>query len=196
MVKSYLRYEPGLAFGVIASLDSKITYDPSGLHLLAPALDKLALWNLKQGLASKTFSPSSRSSHTLAVTSVAASPSSSSTSVTGFSSLSPLSRTSSSLLHNSDILLSLQIASGHADGSIRLWDYEKATCEATLNGHKSAVTALRYNHLSSLLASGGKDCDVILWDVVGEAGLFRLRGHRDQACPCCLKTSPFRILEA
>ncbi|CAL9207862.1 unnamed protein product [Musa hybrid cultivar] len=152
MVKSYLRYEPGFAFGVIASLDSKITYDPSGLHLLAPALDKLALWNLKQGLASKTFSPSSRSTHTLAVTSVAASPSSSSTS----------------------------IASGHADGSIRLWDYEKATCEATLNGHKSAVTALRYNHLSSLLASGGKDCDVILWDVVGEAGLFRLRGHRDQ----------------
>ncbi|RWW06832.1 hypothetical protein GW17_00029813 [Ensete ventricosum] len=160
MVKSYLRYEPGLAFGVIASIDSKITYDPSGLHLLAPALDKLAAWNLKQGFASKTFSPSSRSSHALAVTSVAASSSSSSTSVTGFSSLSPLSWTSSSLLHNSDIFLLFQIASGHADGSIRLWDCKKATCEATLNGHKSAVTALRYNHLSSLLASGGKDCDV------------------------------------
>lgn len=82
-----------------------------------------------------------------------------------------------------------QIASGHADGSIRLWDCEKATCEATLNGHKSAVTALRYNHLTSLLASGGKDCDVILWDVVGEAGLFRLRGHRDQASPLVLAIS-------
>ncbi|WOL09865.1 WD repeat-containing protein 3 isoform X1 [Canna indica] len=151
MVKSYLRYEPGLAFGVIASLDGNITYDPSGLHLLAPALDKIILWNLKQGLASKTFSASVRSTHTLGVTSIAASSSS-----------------------------STSIASGHADGSIRLWDCEKATCEATLNGHKSAVTALRYNHLNSVLASGGKDCDVILWDVVGEAGLFRLRGHRDQ----------------
>lgn len=40
--------------------------------------------------------------------------------------------------------------------------------------------ALRYNKLGSLLASGSKDNDVILWDVVGETGLFRLRGHRDQ----------------
>ncbi|XP_010918696.1 uncharacterized protein [Elaeis guineensis] len=150
MVRSYLRYEPGLAFGVIVSVDANICYDPLGKHLLAPALDNVGLWNLKQGLCSKTFSPSSRSSHSLAVTSIASSPSSSS------------------------------IASGHADGSIRLWDCEKGTCEATLNGHKSAATALRYNHLGSLLASGSKDCDIILWDVVGEAGVFRLRGHRDQ----------------
>ncbi|CAL5389396.1 unnamed protein product [Camellia sinensis] len=72
------------------------------------------------------------------------------------------------------------IASGYADGSIRIWHFEKGTCEITLNGHKGAVTALRYNKLGSLLASGSKDNDVILWDVVGESGLFRLRGHRDQ----------------
>ncbi|XP_039024825.1 WD repeat-containing protein 3-like [Hibiscus syriacus] len=34
--------------------------------------------------------------------------------------------------------------------------------------------------VGSLLASGSKDNDIILWDVVGETGLFRLRGHRDQ----------------
>lgn len=73
-----------------------------------------------------------------------------------------------------------KIASGYADGSIRIWDCEKGTCETTLNGHKGAVTALRYNKLGSLLASGSKDNDIILWDVVGETGLFRLRGHRDQ----------------
>lgn len=71
-------------------------------------------------------------------------------------------------------------ASGYADGSIRIWDCEKGTCETTLNGHKGAVSALRYNKIGSLLASGSKDNDVILWDVVGESGLFRLRGHRDQ----------------
>lgn len=49
-----------------------------------------------------------------------------------------------------------------------------------MNGHKGAVSILRYNKLGSLLASGSKDNDIILWDVVGEAGLFRLRGHRDQ----------------
>ena len=78
------------------------------------------------------------------------------------------------------LILCWQIASGHADGSIRLWDCERGTCEATLNGHKSAVTVLRYNPAGSLLASGSKDCDIILWDVIGEAGVFRLRGHRDQ----------------
>lgn len=73
-----------------------------------------------------------------------------------------------------------QIASGYADGSIRIWDCEKGSCETTLNGHGGAVSALTYNKLGSLLASGSKDCDIILWDVVGETGLYRLRGHRDQ----------------
>lgn len=73
-----------------------------------------------------------------------------------------------------------QIASGYSDGSIRIWDAERGTCEATFNGHSGAVTALRYNKLGSMLASGSKDNDIILWDVVGETGLFRLRGHRDQ----------------
>ncbi|KAJ1693885.1 hypothetical protein LUZ63_010583 [Rhynchospora breviuscula] len=152
MVKAYLRYEPAISFGVIASPDGNITYDPSGRHLLAPALEKISIWDLKKGLSTKTFAPStSRASHALAVTSVA-------------SSSSP----------------STSIASGHADGSIRLWDCERGTCEATLNGHKSAVTVLQYNPAGSFLASGGKDCDIIIWDVIGEAGLFRLRGHRDQ----------------
>jgi U3 small nucleolar RNA-associated protein 12 len=74
----------------------------------------------------------------------------------------------------------LQIASGFADGSIRIWDSDKGTCETTLNRHKGAVTVLRYNKLGSLLASGSKDNDIRLWDVVGESGLYRLRGHRDQ----------------
>ncbi|KAK3227328.1 hypothetical protein Dsin_007190 [Dipteronia sinensis] len=51
-------------------------------------------------------------------------------------------------------------------------DSEKGTCETTLNGHKGVVTALRYNDVGSLLASGSKDNDVILWEVVVETGLF------------------------
>jgi U3 small nucleolar RNA-associated protein 12 len=45
---------------------------------------------------------------------------------------------------------------------------------------QTAVSALRYNGSGEWLASGGKDTDVVVWDVVGEAGLCRLRGHRDQ----------------
>uniref|UniRef100_A0A5B7CEE9 Putative WD repeat-containing protein 3 n=1 Tax=Davidia involucrata TaxID=16924 RepID=A0A5B7CEE9_DAVIN len=150
MVKAYLRYEPAAAFGVIVSVDSNITYDSSGKHLLAPALEKVGVWHVRQGLCTKTLTPSSLSrSPSVVVTSIASSPSS-------------------------------LIASGYADGSIRIWDCEKGTCETTLNGHRGATVVLRYNKLGSLLASGSKDNDIILWDVVGETGIFRLRGHRDQ----------------
>ena len=49
--------------------------------------------------------------------------------------------------------------------------------QVTLTGHKGAVTAMRYNASGAMLASGAQDTDVILWDVVGEPGLFRLRGQ-------------------
>ncbi|CAI9097924.1 OLC1v1034446C2 [Oldenlandia corymbosa var. corymbosa] len=155
MVKAYLRYEQALSFGVIASGDSNIAFDSSGVHLFAPALEKVGVWNVRQGVCTKSLSPTVSSSSrgpAVAVTCIASSP----TSPTSF------------------------IACGYADGSIRIWDCEKGTCETTLNGHKSAVTTLCYNKLGSLLASGSKDSDIILWDVVGETGLFRLRGHRDQ----------------
>ncbi|KAM3341247.1 WD repeat-containing protein 3 [Capsicum galapagoense] len=154
MVKAYLRYEPAASFGVIVSGESNITYDNSGKHLLAPALEKIGIWNVKLHNCTKTLellSSSSSNGPSLAVTSIAVSPPSSS-----------------------------QIASGYAEGSIRIWDSDKGICDTTLNGHKGAVTALRYNKPGSFLASGGKDNDVIVWDVVGETGLFRLRGHRDQ----------------
>ncbi|KAK3148354.1 hypothetical protein QOZ80_3BG0293970 [Eleusine coracana subsp. coracana] len=152
MVKAYLRYEPALTFGVIASPESNVVYDPSGRLLLAAALDRLAAWDLKRGLPSITFAPSS-SSPSLAIFCIASSPSAAASS---------------------------SIASGHADGSIRLWDADTGACEATLHGHRSAASALRFAPSGAVLASGSKDCDVILWDVVAQAGLFRLRGHRDQ----------------
>ncbi|CAI9766340.1 unnamed protein product [Fraxinus pennsylvanica] len=167
MVKSYLRYEAAASFGVIASVDSNITYDNSGKHLLAAALEKLGVWHVRQGICTKTLAPSPSSSlgPSLAVTSIASSPSS-------------------------------LIACGYADGSVRIWDTEKGTCETTLNGHKGAVTVLRYNKVGSLLASGSKDNDIILWDVVGEAGLFRLRGHRDQVTDLVLLDSGKKLVSS
>ena len=52
-----------------------------------------------------------------------------------------------------------------------------AGVQVTLTGHRRAVTALRYSHSGAQLASGSQDTDVILWDVIGETGLFRLRAH-------------------
>ena len=78
MVKSYLRYEHAAAFSVIASLESNICYDSSGKFLLSPALDKVAVWHVRQAVCSKTLTPSPPShGPSPAVTSIVSSPSSS-----------------------------------------------------------------------------------------------------------------------
>jgi U3 small nucleolar RNA-associated protein 12 len=78
MVKSYLRYEPAAAFGVIVSREANIAYDSSGKHLLAPALEKVGVWHVRQGLCTKTLAPSPASPEaSVPVTSIASSPSSS-----------------------------------------------------------------------------------------------------------------------
>ena len=64
-------------------------------------------------------------------------------------------------------------AVGYANGSIRLWSASEKSVIATFNGHKKAVTALTFDAAGARLASGSQDTDLILWDVVGEAGLFR-----------------------
>lgn len=71
-------------------------------------------------------------------------------------------------------------AVGYGDGSIRVWDSRITTLIISFNGHKSAVTTLAFDKDGVRLASGAKDTDIILWDLVAEVGLFKLRGHKDQ----------------
>lgn len=68
----------------------------------------------------------------------------------------------------------------YGDGSIRLWDSRLASLLITFNGHGSAITVLAFDKQGVRLASGSKDTDLIVWDLVGEVGLFKLRGHKDQ----------------
>jgi U3 small nucleolar RNA-associated protein 12 len=64
-------------------------------------------------------------------------------------------------------------AVGYADGSVRLWSASGSSVIATFNGHKKAVTALAFDEGGTRLASGSQDTDLILWDIVAEAGMFR-----------------------
>ncbi len=66
-----------------------------------------------------------------------------------------------------------QFAVGYADGSIRLWSSSAGSSIVTFNGHKKAVTALAFDERGTKLASGSQDTDLIVWDVLGETGLYR-----------------------
>ena len=50
----------------------------------------------------------------------------------------------------------------------------------SFNGHRSAITTIAFDRDGVRLASGAKDTDIIVWDLVAEVGLFKLRGHKDQ----------------
>lgn len=64
-------------------------------------------------------------------------------------------------------------AVGYADGSIRLWSASVGSVITTFNGHKKAVSALAFDQEGTRLASGSQDTDLIVWDIVAEAGLYR-----------------------
>ena len=50
----------------------------------------------------------------------------------------------------------------------------------SFDGHRSAITTLAFDKYGVRLASGARDTDIIVWDLVAEVGLFKLRGHKDQ----------------
>jgi len=71
-----------------------------------------------------------------------------------------------------------------ANEQIRLWNMEDLNLVTgrhgsgtglmcTLNGHRGVVSTVHFNANGSQLVSGGADTDVVMWDVVGRAGLFR-----------------------
>jgi len=64
-------------------------------------------------------------------------------------------------------------AVGYADGSVRLWNRALVSVIATFNGHQKSVTALAFDAQGARLASGSQDTDIIVWDVMSEAGLYR-----------------------
>jgi U3 small nucleolar RNA-associated protein 12 len=76
---------------------------------------------------------------------------------------------------------------------VRVWTWA-GELQVTLNGHRGAVTALSFNRNATQLLSGAADTDVIVWDLVAEAGLFRLRGHRDAVTGVCLLEEHSKIV--
>ncbi len=94
---------------------------------------------------------------------------------------------------NSNIL-----AVGYLDGSLRLFDLKKRpdltglndfssqlnqqqqsiSSHLTFNGHKTSITSIGFDSNGVRLVTGSKDTDLVVWDLVGECGLFRLKGHK------------------
>lgn len=196
MVKAYLRYELSQAWGVITS-NSNICYDHSGTYLVASSLENVSIWNIKQGLVVRSLQSNSTlyhspNPHTLHSSANYPPPHPMQRQVrTLIPPPSQSDRPPGEVTHLAPSPISSQIAVGHSDGTIRLWDILTGTCQSTFAGHhRSAVTALRFEPTGAFLVSGSKDTDLILWDIAAETGLVKLRGHRGQITDALFLTLP------
>jgi len=46
-------------------------------------------------------------------------------------------------------------------------------------GHSSTITSLVIDASNAFLASGSQDTEIVVWDLIAEKGLYRLRGHKN-----------------
>ena len=70
-------------------------------------------------------------------------------------------------------------ATGHGDGTVRLWDSRTGYLLATLDGHIGGVEGLALSEDGRTLASGGMDGTVRLWDAPSGTYLRSLRSDRE-----------------
>lgn len=86
------------------------------------------------------------------------------------------------------------IAIGYEDGSIRVLNYETNELKCSFVGHKTAITSLCFDEAGMRIASGSKDTDLAIWDIVSESGLFRLKGHKQQITHCAFMREHSNII--
>jgi WD40 repeat protein len=60
-----------------------------------------------------------------------------------------------------------QIASGSADGTIRLWDIEGNAIGSEFLGHEDSVWSLKFSDDGQMIVSGSDDGTIRLWDLAG-----------------------------
>jgi WD40 repeat protein len=82
------------------------------------------------------------------------------------------------------------LAAGSSDSTITLYHYPAMTAHYELKGHTGSVSTLAFNDDGSRLASGGRDHQVIIWDVSSgqqmvsnseafSQGIYQVRFHPD-----------------
>ena len=69
------------------------------------------------------------------------------------------------------------LASGHADGSVRIWDPLTGRELRALCGHGGQVETVAFSPDGAMLASGGADNIIRLWDISGSRESVAISGH-------------------
>lgn len=72
----------------------------------------------------------------------------------------------------------VHLAIGLSDGSVQIYNCKSQTTVCHLSLHRTAINCLRFDENGLKLASGGLDTDIIVSDIITQAGSYRLQGHK------------------
>ncbi|CAH0521766.1 unnamed protein product [Peronospora belbahrii] len=203
MVKSYLRYERSCSFGVIVSIEGNVIYDSSGRFSISPALQDVAVWNIRQGNKVRDLlAPESGGGQ---VTALVLSPDGNEVACgysTGVIRVFKLANGAlvvtldghkgavEALTYRTD---GAELASGSRDTDVIVWDLVSQTGRFRLKGHKDAVTALAFL-TPKMLASSSKDTLVKVWDMETQHCVQTCVGHRNEVWSLAINSKGDRLL--
>ncbi|KAJ3452488.1 wd repeat-containing protein [Anaeramoeba flamelloides] len=68
---------------------------------------------------------------------------------------------------------------GHTNGDLQVWSLVDYSLVCSLSGHHSSVRTINFRNDGSMFASGSDDTTIIVWDLLAQRGLFKLRSHRN-----------------
>ena len=149
--KSYLRYVHEEAFGLIASARAPVVTD--GRVAFCPAVHEVLVYDLRRGELARYMTPDG-DKYLLG-------------------EITAMHLVSDAAVHET-------LAVGYSNGMVRCYDAAKGGSPlVSLMGHRGTIACLASSDGGMLLASGGYDTDIVLWDLVAERGICRLRGHKD-----------------
>ena len=205
MEKTYLRYVHEAAFGVIASSRAPTIADATGQVAFAPAVHEVLAWDLRRGTKLRTMTPDGESALRGEVTAAVLGPATRGGGASGSGRLRHLVagyttgvvRVFDAAKGGESEVSGVRWGGQAGQGpDKRRWRAPTVppssvpltppthtsappSSQITLVGHKGTVQCLCVAASGMVLASGGADTDIVLWDLVAERGLFRLKGHKD-----------------
>ncbi|XP_045592640.1 LOW QUALITY PROTEIN: WD repeat-containing protein 3 [Procambarus clarkii] len=148
----YLRYVPGSLFGLIGTgrcIRFVTRFSQTAKYVAVPACEHVFVWDIRRAVKVLTLDAEVRGSVTV---------------------VEPRPPAPGSLDNT-------HLAVGYTDGSLAVFDL-RVGLPLKFTGHRGAVSALAWDPQGMRVASGSDDGEIVIWDVVSERGMVRLKGHK------------------
>lgn len=148
----YLRYVPGSVFGLVGSgqcVKFVTRFSQAAKYVAVPACENVLIWDSRRSTKVLTLHADVKGQVTV---------------------IEPRPPADGSLDNT-------HIAVGYTDGSVVIFDLQLGQ-PLKFSGHKGAVSSITWDRQGMRVASGSDDGEIVIWDVVSERGMVRLRSHK------------------